>query len=186
MSDNNALPQAEIDTLIKQANGKTAEPVPEVKAEAVEKVGNLTGTPVVKNTGPPQEPEPVSQSVVQMDTEPDDYILETIQSALDSLTRRIEKVEESIGKIVEAEGNTSGSDDHIQILSEKLSSGTEDLKRASRRIEEVVAGLKETPGYGIRSFFTCESCGSSSFIAIPVRCTECGNEGWWGWWPPEK
>lgn len=49
-------------------------------------------------------------------------------------------------------------------------------------LEDVNARLAGTPGVGVRNRFKCE-CGASGFVAIPIQCTKCGRQTWWGWYP---
>jgi hypothetical protein len=58
-----------------------------------------------------------------------------------------------------------------------------DLAKLSRQIEAVSANLKDTPAYGLHKHFVCRSCGSEGHVALIIRCTQCGKEGWQGWWP---
>lgn len=34
--------------------------------------------------------------------------------------------------------------------------------------------------------FQCEKCKSKRTVAFLVKCTSCGSERWFGWWPPKK
>jgi hypothetical protein len=58
-----------------------------------------------------------------------------------------------------------------------------DLAKLSRQIEAISANLKDTPVYGLHKHFVCRSCGSGGHVALIIRCTQCGKEGWQGWWP---
>jgi hypothetical protein len=58
-----------------------------------------------------------------------------------------------------------------------------DLAKLSRQIEAISANLKDTPAYGLHKHFVCRSCGSEGYVALIIRCTQCGKEGWQGWWP---
>ena len=58
-----------------------------------------------------------------------------------------------------------------------------DLAKLSRQIEAISANLKDTPAYGLHKHFVCRSCGSGGHVALIIRCTQCGKEGWQGWWP---
>lgn len=53
-------------------------------------------------------------------------------------------------------------------------------------IDEVESKASESPLYGARYQITCDSCGSKGLIAIPVKCTKCGHQTYWGWHPKKK
>ena len=58
-----------------------------------------------------------------------------------------------------------------------------DVAKLSRQIEATSVNLKDTPAYGLHKHFVCRSCGSEGYVALIIRCTQCGKEGWQGWWP---
>lgn len=45
--------------------------------------------------------------------------------------------------------------------------------------------VKNNPASGLRKKFKC-TCGSTEKVAVSVKCTKCGKETWYGWWPPKK
>ena len=51
-------------------------------------------------------------------------------------------------------------------------------------LEELQNWLDGTPALGLKHRFKCR-CGASGFIALHIRCTKCGRETWWGWFPKE-
>ncbi len=58
--------------------------------------------------------------------------------------------------------------------------------------EEVTAiigisgSLQGTVGYGAHESFICSSCQSRGNVAAKLNCTACGEDNWWGWWPPQQ
>ena len=60
------------------------------------------------------------------------------------------------------------------------------LQILNGRFEEIAGKLRETPVYGVKSGFKCAPCGSQGLLAVPVRCTGCGHETLWGWWPKRQ
>ncbi|MBM4354673.1 MAG: MerR family transcriptional regulator [Deltaproteobacteria bacterium] len=65
------------------------------------------------------------------------------------------------------------------------------IGRLRRQVAELVAaykGLKRrldgTPQVGLGDNFKCRTCGVIGSVALPVRCTACGDETEVGWWPP--
>jgi ribosomal protein L37E len=51
-------------------------------------------------------------------------------------------------------------------------------------IEELQNCLDGTPALGLKHHFKCH-CGASGFVALHIKCTKCGRESWWGWFPRE-
>jgi hypothetical protein len=54
------------------------------------------------------------------------------------------------------------------------------------RLEEVEFGLTGNPMSGAKYQFVCEGCGSKGWIATLIKCTKCGWETRWGWWPNKE
>lgn len=50
--------------------------------------------------------------------------------------------------------------------------------------EEVDAAISKVPLHDLREQFKC-SCGTKGMVAVAIKCTNCGRESWWGWWPEE-
>lgn len=102
------------------------------------------------------------------------------------LVQRITKVETGISNLNQKEREVPDVSVPIQRLSQGLETVVKDIQKVNNQVRGVLRGLEGTPGYDIRNSFTCESCGSHGFIAIPMRCTKCKGEGWWGWWPKQE
>ncbi len=60
------------------------------------------------------------------------------------------------------------------------------LKELSEQVQSILEKLQSTAGYDIGQAFRCNSCYSQGMVAIRVKCTECGRENWWGWWPEKS
>jgi hypothetical protein len=84
---------------------------------------------------------------------------------LEILERKINDMDIKISRNAESPITTR----KIQILGEEL--------------HKISTKLKGTPGYGVRNNFTCEECSDEGHVAIQYRCTKCGHERWYGWWP---
>jgi len=48
--------------------------------------------------------------------------------------------------------------------------------------DEVDAAINKVPLHDLRERFKC-SCGTRGMVAVHFKCTNCGKESWWGWWP---
>jgi hypothetical protein len=60
------------------------------------------------------------------------------------------------------------------------------IAQLNEEFKNIVLNLKGTPGYGVRRSFTCEKCHDHGHVAEMFRCTRCGHERWYGWWPDKK
>jgi hypothetical protein len=45
--------------------------------------------------------------------------------------------------------------------------------------------LQRSFGISAQHSFACSSCGTHGHVAAKVRCTSCGNDALWGWWPKD-
>lgn len=108
---------------------------------------------------PPPEPVP---AVAAVDTE-----------ALAALTSRLELLETAL-----AESNNN----MLQMHQEFQTFATQ-VQLMGSRMEGVLENLKSTLGYRAQKTFTCTSCETDGNVAAKVKCTNCGKENWWGWWP---
>jgi len=54
------------------------------------------------------------------------------------------------------------------------------------RIDDVEDKASDDPFSRARYQITCNSCGSKGWIATNIKCTKCGRETYWGWWPKKK
>jgi ribosomal protein L33 len=82
----------------------------------------------------------------------------------------------------------------LSIETQAQNSGARDVSKdavhqitnIARQIEVLNEGLRTTPDYNLGKTFNCASCSSNGTIAIKVRCTSCGKENWWGYWPKKN
>ena len=61
----------------------------------------------------------------------------------------------------------------------------EKLEALVEKVEEIDTRLNGTPALGLKREFKC-SCGASGLVAIGIKCTQCGRETYWGWWPKKE
>jgi len=106
-----------------------------------------------------------------------------IQNTMQDLLDRMGKLETCLNHLEEKQTTTTSFGAAILQLEEKLCALTRHLDKIDCRVMTVTKKLQDTPSYGVRGDYKCESCGSTGFTAIPLKCTSCGKEGWWGWWP---
>ena len=59
------------------------------------------------------------------------------------------------------------------------------LQELSSKVEGMMTGMQGTVGYSARQTFVCSSCQNQGHVAAKLNCTACGEDNWWGWWPPQ-
>ena len=185
--DGNVLPQAEIDALFKQATGRKL-----VAPEAPEQVnlspvpsGNQPKESPKAKVASPETTDPQSSTSFKADSSksPGTEKLDELMAALGKLTRRIENLEENISTLSQSKPDTTDNSDLERRLLQKIKNEEINLHKVNKRVNNILIRLKKTPGYGVRDNYTCKSCGSHGFMAIPMQCSNCGTQGWLGWWP---
>jgi len=188
MSDNgNGLPQAVIDEMFDKQVPRQENTLPEA---SVAVLSNPVDEQVIEEGKIPATPPP--------DTLPDDLnttgalpsnpnidgdVLESIQNTMQGILDRVVKLETCLSHLEEKQTTTASFGAAILQLEEKLCAVTRHLDKTDCRVMTVTKKLQDTPSYGVRGDYKCDSCGSTGFAAIPLKCTSCGKEGWWGWWP---
>ena len=56
----------------------------------------------------------------------------------------------------------------------------DELARLTHQVEYL---LQRPWAYRLRETFTCRSCEATQYVAERIKCTQCGDETWWGWFP---
>lgn len=166
----------------KEVAAPPAAPTPVAK-EVADKA--QASAPAAKEVITPRQAAPTPEASPKAVQAVSEELVKQLQAAINDLTQRLAKAEARICRMEEDGQKTHGSALIDQKPSQSMAVMKRDLQKLSHRVDGMQAGLENTPDYNVRSGFTCESCGSSSMIAVPMRCTSCGHEGWWGWWPKE-
>lgn len=202
--DGSVLPQDAIDALFKKATGQDIASPPAATATATAATATATPPPAATATPPPPAaPTPVESAPVQPPPTPvpptplapppppppapiavQDPALPALQATVNGLAQQMARLEASVAKL----GNGGGGDATAAVrqVSQRLDGVTRQLKKMEGRVGSISKNLEATPDYAARKDFTCSSCGSHGFLAVPLKCTGCGHEGWWGWWPPTE
>ena len=111
--------------------------------------------------------------------------MERNEEDIDDILDRLRKIEETtnIDAILERLEDIQATTSKPSLVKEDLNVVEAEMAKLSGRIEAITATLKDSIGYGIHRDFACRSCGAKGNVAITIRCTHCGKEGWMGWWP---
>ena len=178
--DGGVLSQAEIDAVFQQATGKDVTHPPAASGGA----SQPSVSPPTPSSRPPASQPTVPSAPPLQTPAPVPYeVLQKLQAAVADLASRMTKVETTISRLSRAEGEATDISVTVQRLSQRLETIAGDLHKVNGQTSGILAGLDATPDYGTRKSFICDSCHSRGFVAIPMKCTQCGKEGWWGWWP---
>jgi len=94
-----------------------------------------------------------------------------------------------LGQITGALKRLDAVEKKLGDLTAKVENNRESAQTAQRvqklndELKKIPVNLKGTPGYGIKHTFDCEKCSDHGHVAVMFRCTNCGHERWYGWWP---
>lgn len=103
-----------------------------------------------------------------------DAVINQLEDLLSELTARLARAERRLAQLEQGK------------QADQNMASSRDVARLAAQMDNIKLKLEATPGYNARNLFTCSSCGTSGQLSVPVKCTHCGEEGWWGWWPREK
>lgn len=186
--DGSVLPQSEIDALFKQATGKGIAPSASHSA-APSSTLKPQVNPVRPSISPQKTPRPATPSAIPSRPaapRPSSEEIKALQATVAGLVQRMAKVEMPVRSRGQEEGKSPEVSIIVQQLSQRLEAMGRDLQKVSRRVTGITRGVADAPENGIHNGFVCQSCNAHGLVAIPIRCTVCGEESWWGWWPKEE
>ncbi|MBN1188538.1 MAG: hypothetical protein JXA46_02185 [Dehalococcoidales bacterium] len=146
--------------------------VPPASARQAQSGGNAPSRPA-QPARQESKPELSSETVNAMNAKIADLSRQMAQ--MGAVLKRIESLEKKAAELENkiARGNES------QAAAQRVQELSEAVKRISNN-------LKGTPGYGVKYTFSCEKCSDHGHVAVMYRCTKCGHERWYGWWPEKK
>jgi hypothetical protein len=129
----------------------------------------------------PAAPIPVS-SPVRNDASAGD--INSLNAKISDLTRQVNSMSTAMKRLElmekkMAEMEAKNAKSNPALTDQKIQQLTDELKK-------IIGNLKGTPGYGVKDNFTCEKCEDHGHVAVQFRCTSCGHERWYGWWPEKK
>ena len=64
-----------------------------------------------------------------------------------------------------------------------LQAAVKDLTRRLAKMEIALAEAQQGKNQNMNKMFHCDSCNSQGLVAFSTKCTKCGKQTWWGWWP---
>ena len=123
---------------------------------------------------PPPAPAPVPAAPVAPAVAPPVAAADSggLQTTIDQLTQRLAQLESAMQQ--------------SEQLRAEFQAWVGQLQTITSTVESLMASLQGTVGYGTHESFICSSCQSQGNVAAKLNCTACGEENWWGWWPPQQ
>lgn len=186
MEGNKVLSQAEIDAMLN--GGSASQESPE------ETLPNVQVVQVSAVTEPPAEPLPVLIPVsppfnVGPDTVPNlpkDQVasLEAVVATVSALAEQLGTAEGTLSQFDQLQTDVSETSIAVKEMKQGFQALEQQIQTLTSQVQSTLEGLKGTFGYRAKQTFTCDSCNTSGTVATRIKCTHCGKENWWGWWPP--
>ncbi len=168
MSDNTVLSQADIDALL---GGNVAEE------------GEQTPSVIPHSPPAADPPAPLAPAVVEAPPPPAATPPPTPTPPSPAAAvppRRVAKPKAKAA--AKASAGLAARVKKLQVRSARLE---RTVARLEARLANLSQQLERSFGASASRHFTCESCGAHGNVATPVRCTHCGAETLWGWWPKQ-
>ena len=109
---------------------------------------------------------------------------ETGDLTMDSVGKRLEKLEETMLKLGRQEGTPADISASVKQVQQDIQTLVGHIQAMNTKIETVVAGLGGTVGYAAHENFQCKECQQKGLVAAELACTSCGTKSMWGWYPP--
>ena len=181
MSDDEekVLSQNDIDAMLSTMPEDPPEPKKAAPAVSEEK------PPAEEKPAPAPEPaaaatasKPSSREVLTVE------LIETLESTLADLVRRLSTMENAMERLDRLEKQVAENGEASSAAPAKeLQEMKNEVQDLSERMDEISGNLKYSLGYGVGRIFQCKHCESKQLVALHVKCTDCGEETWLGWWP---
>jgi DNA repair exonuclease SbcCD ATPase subunit len=177
MGDEKVTSQAKKDVLVPLEAEWEAAP-----AEAAPTAGEAEAAPMATAKAAPAISVPQEEQQTSALPAEDEYV----QSTMADLAQRVAKIEAAMGKLEELQKTVRDANTILRKQPRDFQSVVTELQAVSEQVEEISEKLRSTPVYDMGEIFQCNVCHSDGLCAIRVKCTQCGRENWWGWWPPKE
>lgn len=152
-------------------------PVPEKTPDPViTQVRNTAATPVYAPP-PPASPVPAAAAAPSKD-------IAALKETVADLTRQVSILMDTTARLDFMDEKI----DHLASLANQAPGESPDTLRQITEIQVQLRRLARDlrPQQALREHFHCENCHTSGNVAFRTKCTSCGEERWFGWWPKKK
>ena len=178
-TDNKVLSQEEIDAMLSEGSSDggdssdDSEPAAESAAQPAAAVA-VAAEPAVPAATPAAVPAPTPAAPALPD--------ET-REMLSRMSERLETLGAAMERIAQLERGLTETNSAVRLMHHDMQMMAGQVQLVSSRVEGILSNLKATLGYRAQSSYVCASCRTTGEVAAQVKCTHCGKENWWGWWP---
>jgi len=111
--------------------------------------------------------------------------VDQVESLVTKIPALSQQMEVATAKIERLETQIANMENGPQSAQPDIRPLVNSIKEIDAQLMSILKGLQGTVGYNLGQNFRCSSCGSQGFVAGLVKCTVCGEENWWGWWPDD-
>ena len=160
---------------VKPAVAATSNKPPTLVAGSKAALGPTKATPVNSISG--TSPRPASPK-----SEIPAEALNSLNAKITELTKQLSQMGAALKQLDLLEKKVVGLEAKLESKRENQSAELQVLQ-LKEALKKITTNLKGTPGYGVRQSFNCEKCSDEGHVAVMYRCTKCGHERWYGWWP---
>ena len=183
-TDNKVLSQEEIDAMLSggssdgdDSSDETEPAAPDVAEAPV--AAAKPATPAVAPAPAPSAPPPLPAAAVPALPDETREMLNRVSERLDTLGAAMER-------IAQLERGLTETNSAMRLLHQDMQTMAGQGQLVSSRVEGILSNLKATLGYRAKNIYVCASCQTKGDVAAQVKCTHCGKENWWGWWPSKR
>jgi hypothetical protein len=167
------LSQADIDTLVGLMPDKPRTSSSSIKPITVDK------PPQQQSIEPASTDKPAGESTSNKSISSSEVA--GLQNNLADLFKRVNKLNEANQRLVVLE-------EKVEHLAKMMRLQSDHMQPLEQRITEISTRFREYSHFQkirpeLRDDFQCDECQSKANMAFLVKCTTCGKEEWFGWWP---
>ena len=105
---------------------------------------------------------------------------------LNRMSERLETLGAAMERIAQLERGLTETNSAVRLIHQNMQTMTGQVQVVSSRVKGILSNLKATLGYRAKNTYVCVSCRSKGKVAARVKCTHCGQENLWGWWPSQS
>lgn len=163
-------------------------PPPQTEAPSTAVSRPLAAQPPVRTTAPSPAANPAPRPAparVQAKPEVNNDQVNILNTRVAELTKQLNNMQTALKRMEMLERKVNELEAKTAQPRESPATAQK-VQKLSEEMQKIVTNLKGTPGYGVRNSFTCEKCDDHGHVAVQFRCTSCGSERWYGWWPSKK
>lgn len=181
------LSQADIDALI-QGQREKGIAAPKAKSKPAAAPSTPTSSqPAAKSTpvvSQPSDEIPLDSMLPKENPEPADPKKPDtlLEARMLKIEKRLDQMEKTARSIEQLERKLSNPNTGM-VTAQQLQAVVQRMQELTQEVANISNKLKGTLGYGAYQTFICDKCSSKGHVATQLKCTECGQESWRGWWP---